>query len=88
MRDRGSAAYPLLVFMVIVFICILVYVTLGQPIAETVGSLENAADPEATGGIYDAVDLAWAVWPIIVVVVGAAWVIVWVYREEHEHAYR
>jgi len=87
MNERGSAAYALIVFMVIVFVSILIYTTLSKPIDEVTGAFENATT-KVPSGVWGAIDTVWALWPIVLVIVAAAWVIVWAYRREHELAYR
>lgn len=87
MNERGSAAYALIVFMVIVFVSILIYTTLSMPIAEVTGAFENATT-KVPSGVWSMIDTVWAIWPIVLVIVAAAWVLVWAYRREHELAYR
>lgn len=87
MRERGTAAYALISFMVVTFVVILIYVMLSSPIEEILGTTENAATESAPEATWDLLDVAWSIWPLVIIILSGVWVIVHVYRREYEHGY-
>ena len=91
MRERGTAAYAIVVMFILIFIAIFMYTQLHTPITDTVDEFEEAAGEgsgDVPSGIWGGIDLMWALFPIILVMFAILYCVAHIYQREHEHAYR
>jgi len=90
MREhRGQMAMIAVIFLIFIFFIIyFAFSIFNKPVTEVIDAVDKVdADNTIPGGILPGLDLAWAIWPIVMFIILFIVALAYVYKRDMEHSY-